>query len=217
MRPSSLLSDESPAIRDGPDRRAYFRAFYAIHHGQRWSTTAWWPVRSKWTHAAASKLGESGEKIRSLRGRTGERDEARQRDRSLDDGVLTTCAGKLIADHNERPKTVHDNSSIFFSNSSVWYPVDRNYWEVINLLFFLFFFLLKRTWNWGNVAILEQKVLDVDVIPAQGVNRANLQLRLGCSIEGTINRWSNWVIFAFGWARLCRNLLHSKCTSPRHR
>ena len=58
----------------------------------------------------------------------------------MDFPALTTCAGNLIADHNEWPnrRFICNNSSLSFSFELVaTISLERNYWEVINLSFVL--------------------------------------------------------------------------------
>ena len=71
-----------------------------------------------------------------------------------------------LADHNEWPNRIlycYFYIIILFlyysplsSNSSLRYQLYRNYWEAVNLLF-------RSVWDWENIAILGQKILDVRV------------------------------------------------------
>ena len=76
---------------------------------------------------------------------------------------LTTCVGNWLrtVTSDQTPYTII-RRFLSLSNTSVRYiSLDRNYLKVINLLFVLPGLYLKYTQNWENIAILEQKILNM--------------------------------------------------------
>ena len=65
------------------------------------------------------------------------------------------------ADHNEWPNRTQQIRRFLFKVVGM-ITLDRNYWDVTNLLFVSpILFVLKYTWDWENIAISERKILDV--------------------------------------------------------
>ena len=83
---------------------------------------------------------------------------------------LTTRAGKLTADHNERTKIVYNNSSFFLLSSSV----RRRWIEVGNLLFVVAWVVLEYILETEKIiAILRQKILssarEINIVPCMPI------------------------------------------------
>ena len=93
---------------------------------------------------------------------------------------LTACAGNWLRTVTS-DRTVHNNSSLSFSFELVdIISLDRNYWEVINLLFVLP--------GLENITILEERVLDVRGTSFQRKRLIGQSLKTG-SNQTSMREW----------------------------
>ena len=77
-----------------------------------------------------------------------------------------------IADHNEWPNTVHNNSSLSFELVGTIEIIEKLLRSNKFIICFAYFVLLKYSYNWENIAILTTNSRRAwHVIPAQEVNR----------------------------------------------